>query len=60
MIYKYLRDDNRRLLEISSVREIYIKRVYTAQGILFECNNGSVLFTTSDKQEVIVWFETIK
>lgn len=57
MLKYYLKNDDRRVFEIS--KDAYIKRVYTENGIIFECDNGKSILTTSSKEEVREWFETL-
>ena len=55
----FLNDDDKRLFEINSKLDIYIKRVYTENGIVFECCNVNTISTFSTKNEVINWYNEI-
>ncbi|MEN4054080.1 hypothetical protein [Sulfurimonas sp. NWX79] len=61
-LMQFLKDDTRRLLEITQAT--WIKRVYTENGILFECENakegkGTTLNTYDKKADVLEWYEQL-
>ena len=55
MINKYLKDDTRRVLQIDDNN--YIKRVYSENGIIFECSHNEAIFTTDEVKKVLEWYE---
>jgi len=53
----FLKDDDRRLFELSN--SIYIKRVYSENGIIFECVKEPVITNLVKKDDVREWFEKL-
>ncbi len=54
-IEQYLKDDTRRLIELD---DLYIKRVYTEQGIVFECGTGDTVTECRTADQVKQWAKT--
>jgi len=61
-INQFLEDDTRRLLEISP--DNWVKRVYTDNGILFECEQvkkakETILSIYKKKSDVLQWYKNL-
>ena len=57
-LLNYLNDNEQRLFVIQE-NISFIKRVYTENEIVFECESNSSVFDTTSKQEVIDWFNSL-
>ena len=55
MLEIYLRDDDKRLFEISE--SFYIKRVHAENGTIFECTNEPAVTMLKTNDEVNEWFD---
>jgi len=53
---RFILDTEIRLFMISESQDIWIKRVYTENGILYECNNKDTLTTFDNTYDVNEWF----
>lgn len=55
----YLWSDRREIM-LDEVNEIWIKRLYTEQGLKFECNCRDTIAMCNDADEVRMWFKEIE
>jgi len=55
LLDSYLDDDDRRLFEIDE--SFFIKRVYTQNGIVFECVKEPSMFIVENKIAVREWLD---
>ena len=61
-INQFLENNTKRMLEISS--DIWVKRVYTENGIFFECEKtekgkDTTLSTYRKKSDVLEWYKKL-
>ncbi len=57
LLENFLKDDDKRLFELNDL--IYIKRVYSENGIIFECVKEPSITILTKKDDVRNWFEKL-
>lgn len=57
---KFYLSSDRRSVMLDEVREIWVKRLYTEHGTVYECNNLNTFIVCDSPEEVIAWCQEIE